>query len=146
MKTQLEWTNGALISTAKYGAIEYTASDQVAYFNCGESCWQNRLYAEFGRGNFKKLCQSHHDALCEQVERAVEGVKPKWISLEERLPEINQHCLVFLKGGYTDADEWIIHHESPVSFSSHAIPTGAAWRDYDLDDVTHWQPLPEPPR
>ena len=70
MKTQLEWTNGALISTAKYGAIEYTASDQVAYFNCGESCWQNRLYAEFGRGNFKKLCQSHHDAICEQVEMA----------------------------------------------------------------------------
>lgn len=68
------------------------------------------------------------------------AAQPKWISVEERLPELGLHVLTY--GIYTkdlivawldDCDEflgvydWVNEHQS-------------------LDQVTHWMPLPEPPK
>ena len=64
----------------------------------------------------------------------------EWISVDDRLPEIEGHYLVHtprsfpknckLQIGelYSDDNSW--YNEAD---------------DY-LDDVTHWQPLPEPPK
>lgn len=68
------------------------------------------------------------------------SAQPKWISVKEKVPELGLHVLTY--GIYTkdlivawldDCDEflgmydWVNEHQS-------------------LDQVTHWMPLPEPPK
>ena len=57
----------------------------------------------------------------------------EWISVEERLPKEGVRVLVYLKekvGRYTQTD------------TDRVVNTWVRWGD----DVTHWMPLPEPPR
>lgn len=68
-----------------------------------------------------------------------------WIAVGERLPEPNAEVLVYTEGGIR-IDMWIMHREAPVSFSSITVETGYGWVDHDFEDVTHWTPLPEPPK
>ena len=56
--------------------------------------------------------------------------KQEWISVEERLPPKNEMVLIFC-GGARELD-WI-------------CSTGL-WYDHDYTLVTHWMPLPEPPK
>ena len=56
--------------------------------------------------------------------------KQEWISVEERLPPKNEMVLIFC-GGARELD-WI-------------CSTGL-WYDHDHTLVTHWKPLPEPPK
>lgn len=51
----------------------------------------------------------------------------EWISVKERLPEAGEDVLVYLGEGKIEVCQLI-----------NIL--------YDLDDVTHWQPLPEPPK
>ena len=60
---------------------------------------------------------------------------PRWISVKERLPEAGEDVLVYLGGGKIDVC-WLIHN----------MFWGASGALYDLDDVSHWMPLPEPPK
>ena len=75
----------------------------------------------------------------------------KWISVNERLPEIDEYVLIYWKlqkdkkeGGYWDMleiakVESITHRKDSVSVS---------WIDcdYNAKTPTHWMPLPEPPK
>jgi len=73
----------------------------------------------------------------------------EWIPVCERLPEIGIPVLVYTpRTEYLQhaIDEWVIYREAPVPFSSATIETGEGWGDHDYEDVTHWQPLPEPPK
>ena len=73
------------------------------------------------------------------------AAQPKWISVKERLPEIPD--------GHFISEEvlWIsCYGEIKVSFleklrSELRIDWGEAGL-YKLDQVTHWMPLPEPPK
>jgi hypothetical protein len=74
----------------------------------------------------------HEDAiaLIEQLQAQV----PKWISVEDRLPE-PETSVLFCGAGWMDIG-WI---------------TDGGWRseyinDYDEGEVTHWMTLPEPPQ
>lgn len=64
----------------------------------------------------------------------------EWISVEDRLPEIAKMVLVYTKNGVIDT-AW------RTGFS---IPQGK-WDTYSgaiygNDKITHWMPLPEPPK
>lgn len=65
----------------------------------------------------------------------------EWISVEERLPKYGQQVLVFdnVEGCF---DIWTLDLEED------SCPEGwyssAGWHR-DIDDITHWMPLPSPP-
>lgn len=63
---------------------------------------------------------------------AVDAV-PKWISVKERLPERNKRILVAFKGGMVTTS-MCINEASCFLFEN------------DYGKVTHWMPLPEPPK
>jgi hypothetical protein len=82
-------------------------------------------------------------------ERRAQPAPGEWIPVCERLPEIGIPVLVYTpRTEYLQhaIDEWVIYREAPVPFSSATIETGEGWGDHDYEDVTHWQPLPEPPK
>ena len=79
----------------------------------------------------------------------------KWISAEDRLPEQTLRCLVYQKSPFK--------YEGLVSIATFTTsfrglrgdPMNGkqVWYKYDylcgdcvIDDITHWMPLPEPPK
>lgn len=56
----------------------------------------------------------------------------KWISVEDRLPKIKQGVVVYLS--YKGFNE---HNVSITTYDKYG---------FNLSNVTHWMPLPEPPK
>ena len=85
-----------------------------------------------------KVCDEAADAIEELLDELTTIRKqfPRWISVEERLPEVGVDVLV------TDGSNVCISRQ--VRYVS---PTErfTFWSRDDLD-LTHWMPLPEPPK
>lgn len=74
---------------------------------------------------------------------------PQWISVKDRLPDVAGMYIV------TACDEWCSHGEG-IWYDTVVVVaeySGSCWNwndngiDCDIDDlVTHWMPLPEPPK
>jgi len=63
----------------------------------------------------------------------------KWIPVSERLPDLGEWCDVWSLGErITDCQ---FGHPKENKFTKHEYGIG----DTEVDDVTHWMPLPEPP-
>ncbi len=83
---------------------------------------------------FERIC-CHQDFLA-----GYQAAAPQWISVKDRLPEIN-------------VDVLIIYGRLPfyhLAFLTHNGDIQFFWGnysniEYSLDDVTHWMPLPKPP-
>lgn len=86
----------------------------------------------------------------EEALRAVPAVSvPQWISVKDSLPDVAGMYIV------TACDEWCSHGEG-IWYDTVVVVaeySGGCWNwndngtDYDIDDlVTHWMPLPEPPK
>ena len=65
------------------------------------------------------------------------GVRPKWVSVKERLPEKDQDVLIFCEGTYKPID---VSRRCEADFSSRL-----GWGGRLDSDVNHWMPLPKPP-
>ena len=62
----------------------------------------------------------------------------EWISVDERLPEEKVNCIVHYKHAYCDNDDyWAI---GVSFFDGNKFQIGLAYK------VTHWMPLPKPPK
>lgn len=63
-----------------------------------------------------------------------------WISLTERLPEENREVLVFIDYGWKGGERCYLYAVSRLLNPNgvFSVPVGSP--------VTHWMPLPEPPR
>lgn len=62
--------------------------------------------------------------------------RPRWIPVTERLPDIGSNCLISpvsgcVAEGQFDGDGWTQYRWSAK---------------LDKDTITHWMPLPEPPK
>jgi 8-oxo-dGTP pyrophosphatase MutT (NUDIX family) len=69
------------------------------------------------------------------IEELVASV-PKWISVEERLPDDSQDVLVFF-----------VYGVAPITGIDVDSYNHRAKRWVNIDDaVTHWMPLPDPPK
>ena len=84
--------------------------------------------------------QSTHIAALQKEIEKLRGQLPRWIPVEERLPEDRSNVLVVAY--------W---HERWGVYMGWCAPERAEWSVHvgigDRDDVavTHWMPLPEPP-
>ena len=64
--------------------------------------------------------------------------KQEWISVDERLPEEKANCLVHYKHAYCDNDGyWAI---GLTFYDGNKFVIGKEYK------ITHWMPLPEPPK
>lgn len=61
------------------------------------------------------------------------GPTPKWISVKDRLPENNDTYIVTVNDGIQPFSTWEIYHQE------HGWCTEGG-------KITHWMPLPEPPK
>lgn len=68
-----------------------------------------------------------------------------WISCKDKMPEDNTLVLfVYVSGNGVKSVHYGYHQTLKGLGSSWAKPSGG-W-EYCDDDVSHWQPLPEPPK
>ena len=114
--------------------LECFAQDRSYMLPCSDCAYHGQ-----GLPHCRKAVHEDALALIEQLEAQV----PKWISVEERLPEGKCLAGCFAHGSY-GYGEYIIGYVAPYSESE-----GSGYCAEDsfvlLDDVTHWMPLPEPP-
>lgn len=61
----------------------------------------------------------------------------EWISVDERLPEENGYYLVYTKYGYIEVERYKTWDDDDLD--------GGYWWEFE-GLVTHWMPLPEPPK
>jgi len=81
--------------------------------------------------------ENHIGELTEMVQQ-LESAQPKWISVEERLPEENFEVLMLFKhnmavGWYSGEDDWYSNTDDGFYASCDGTPS-------------HWMPLPEAPK
>ena len=87
------------------------------------------------------LCRRVAKVYCElekTIEKSYEESKPRWIPVTERLPEWG-HYFVFVKAGEYDNISWtqVAYFDGKKFHGVDATATAV---------VTHWMPLPEPPK
>lgn len=74
----------------------------------------------------------------------IEAVKQEWISVKDRLPDRGERVLCFIKSSGKHQNDIIfdnVYNGILVGYN----PPKYVWEWYG-DYVTHWMPLPEPPK
>lgn len=87
------------------------------------------------------------------TEWAAIGMKsPNWVSVKDRLPPMEKRVLVFCKSKSEHTQNVItITEMTDVNQFNYKCKTEPYWRKpwdffYANFDITHWMPLPEPPK
>ena len=73
----------------------------------------------------------------------------RWISVKDRLPEIGDSYLGVVKEKYPHEAKWNIHVDVAASHGKYIDDFWDTFNDWDEGNevhVTHWMPLPEPPK
>lgn len=89
--------------------------------------------------------QNAHIAALQQEIETLRGQLPRWIQVEERLPENGVPALI----NYIGSNDGKYHPDGTAVWTDH----GCFWWEGSLEDcdtevavpITHWMPLPEPP-
>ena len=68
----------------------------------------------------------------------------EWISVKDRLPEKHDKYLVRVPSKLRGCEHciWLIGYNPKFGF----YDADPEWGDIPVDDVTHWMPLPQPPK
>ena len=76
----------------------------------------------------------------------------EWISVEDRLPDKDGKYIVYqewLYGNKIEITYWTCNYngfEEHLKGKSMWYNYDSEWGDYEMDDITHWMPLPENPK
>lgn len=82
--------------------------------------------------NFLSICQQE-----------IEDAKPKWISVNDRLPELGEKILVAIDGGWVILLGRLMTNGWTAFYSDGEELVN---QDKNGSKVTHWMPLPESPK
>ena len=84
------------------------------------------------------------EAINEAYLRGKADGKPKWIPVTERLPEKHGKYLAVVPSKLAGCEHsiWLIWYDPKGGFHD----SDPEWGDIPMDDVTHWMPLPMPPK
>ena len=102
------------------------------------------------RRQIRELCD-----ICDEFEQTADALmqeRSEWISVDERVPTTYNKYLVFKRGphgGFLDIAYYTPNYTGQqVELEGRAVwfQFDSDWGDYELDNVTHWMPLPEPPK
>ena len=81
------------------------------------------------------------------------NVGSKWISVEDRLPENGRYLVFqksFISGGHCDFATFTQCYSGllgdPMNGKQLWYKYDGEYGDYEVTNVTHWMPLPEPPK
>lgn len=73
----------------------------------------------------------------------------EWISVKDGLPEVVDSYLVVVKEKYPHEEKWNVHVDVAASHGNYIDDfwdTFNDWKEGQEVHVTHWMPLPEPPK
>lgn len=90
------------------------------------------LVNEYAYGEGRGIMRKNPTLAIREALAAIEVEMPRWISVSERLPEAGWYLV------YNDGEMQIDH------FMYSQNKKRLEWVYYE--DITHWQPLPEPPQ
>ena len=106
---------------------------------CVNRDWCDGCPAEYGEGQCKEAYIADH-----LIANGV-TVQLEWISVKDRLPEKYGRYLALTPGylkGFEQYNAWLIYYHPESGF----YDTDPQWGDIPMDDITHWMPLPQPPK
>jgi hypothetical protein len=106
---------------------------------------------------------AYRTAISEIAELPAADVRPKWISVKERLPEEPGEYIVFIRDPFYGKDEPQDEFNVDASYVTSCFydKDAGLWREWDNSYycanlqcvntyktyyISHWQPLPEPPK
>ena len=117
----------------------YCILDDCIYYNDKTSmCSQN--IARDALGYVQRL-ERQISELTEKVMQ-LEALQQKWISVEDRLPDVEVLAANFAPKTYG-------YKEYIIGYVSRGTEPGKCYAENDFEilyNVTHWMPLPEPPK
>lgn len=96
---------------------------------------------DFNKLTLEKICDSIDEIYNEHIEKWLDvgtvdsAPVPKWISVKERLPEAGEDVIAYLGEGIFEIC-WMLKDGVWETRDSYL----------DTDAVTHWMPLPKPPK
>ena len=122
---------------------------------CSECPYYNKL--NFGGGcveiksidamNYIRQLENHIGELTEKVAQ-LEAAQPKWISVEERLPDDDVDVIVYIASKKENVDSVIAITQYTHSMYGYNLEGWCSPWQYCFWDrkVTHWMPIPQMPK
>ncbi len=83
-----------------------------------------------------------NESLAKSVNEASEILRKRWVSVTEALPDVDEKVLTFARNKYDGS--WFMDITSWTGVRNH--DEYHFWGYGDSMKVTHWMPLPEPPK
>lgn len=122
-------------------AEQYAEDKSKAYYidQNGDQKWYITERGRYSKVDFLAGYKAAQDQFRSATGGAGDKLTPTgWISVKDRLPEMNELCIV--------TTEWRGIVPATYGNESWIFDEGQGWSEKALSYVTHWMPLPEPPK
>ena len=145
------------MKTPEQMAEEYAEDKSKAYYigQDGERKWYPSLRGKYTKEDFLTGYQVAKDQLAD-----ADKVMPQWISVKDRLPNVEKTsrslrrespCILLVSYGNVFVAHLCENWSDRSLFIFEACTCNCRAFDMDIDEwkldqVTHWMPLPEPPK
>ncbi|UEA17557.1 DUF551 domain-containing protein [Pasteurella canis] len=114
---------------------------EIVYLDCGTLCLRSTVneVKAFPALNVRRGI----DESKKKIESSTKENEKGWISVKDRLPEIGQQVIAIIDGvaqiTIYDCEEWFAYNFEWID--------GTEWNGthVNIEQVTHWRPLPPPP-
>lgn len=121
------------------GAFDFSPDCNIECEDCGAG-FCTEVPWERNKGSREEEIKAH-DKLCKDILMELWNTRADgWISVKDELPEKNEQVMIYVKT-YFGHEIDIARLEGKKKDIFRTLDVS-----YELEEVTHWQPLPEPPK